>query len=142
MVDTESVVREFYMALSRGEAGAALALLDPEVRWTEAERTPYYAGELTGPDAVAKTVLEPIARHFEGFAATPDDFITQNERTVALGLYTGHFRVGGELRAPFVHVWTVRTGRIVRFVQYTESSDWADAILGKSSTSSSRPAFF
>jgi hypothetical protein len=129
MTDTESVVRKFYSALSRGEAEAAIALLDPEVKWTEAERTPYYGGELTGPDTVVKTVFEPIGRDFECFAVTPQDFITQDDRTAALGLYTGHFHAGGELRAPFVHVWTVRSGRIVRFTQHTDSAAWADAIL-------------
>jgi len=142
MTDTESIVRKFYSSLSRGEAEAALALLDPEVKWTEAERTPYYGGELIGPDAVVKTVFEPIGRDFEGFAVTAEGFITQDDRTVALGLYTGRFRAGGELRAPFVHVWTVRDARIVRFAQYTDSAAWADAILGKSSTHSPRPALF
>ena len=86
---------------------------------------------MIGGDAVLKTVLGPIGRVFENFAATPLDFLTEGDRTVAFGLYTGKFRSsGGELRAPFVHLWTVRDGMIVDFSQYTDSAGWTEAVLG------------
>jgi ketosteroid isomerase-like protein len=31
--------------------------------------------------------------------------------------------------APFVHVWTVADGRLRRFVQYTDSTAWNEALL-------------
>lgn len=142
MSHTETVVRDFYAALGRGEAPAALALLDPEVKWTEAELTPYYTGDVTGSAAIVKTVFEPIGRDFEDFAVTAEDFVTQGDRTAAFGVYTGRFRTGGALRAPFVHLWTVRNGNIVRFIQYTDSTAWTNAILDQAPTARSRPAFF
>ncbi len=126
MSDTEAIVRNFYAALGRGDALSALALLDGAVEWTEAERSPYYAGTTKGVDAVVKTVLEPINRDFEDFVCAPSDFITQGDRTASFGCYTGRARRSGEaLSAPFVHVWTVRGGKIARFVQYTDSAAWA-----------------
>ncbi len=131
MTDTETVIRAFYAALTRGEPEAALRLLDAQVKWTEAERTPYYAGEVTGVDAIVATVLGPVTRDFEDFAVTPNDFVSGGDRTAAFGQYTGRFRgSNGTLSAPFVHLWTVHAGKIVRFVQYTDSASWADAILG------------
>jgi ketosteroid isomerase-like protein len=129
MADTESVVRAFYDVLARGERESALALLDKQIKWTEAERTPYYTGELIGVEAVVETVLGPVSRDFEDFAVIPVDFLTQGDRTAAFGRYTGRFRMGGELNAPFVHLWTVRNGVIVRFLQYTDSAAWTAAIL-------------
>jgi hypothetical protein len=143
MTDTEVIVRKFYAALSRGEADAALALLDEEVKWIEAERTPYYTGEVIGVAAVVKTVLEPINRDFENFAVTASDFLTDANRTAAFGLYTGRHRTsGGDLRAPFVHVWTVRESAIVGFVQYTDSAAWTDATRSPPSAMVPKPAYF
>lgn len=132
MTEAEGVVRSFYAALGRGDNAAALALLSPGIEWTEAERSPYYAGAAVGVEAVVETVLAPIGRDFDDFACTPDDFVSQGERTASFGFYTGRAKASGcALRAPFAHVWTVRDGAITRFVQYTDSALWAEALSGR-----------
>lgn len=141
MTDTESIVRSFYAALGRGDLEAAFALLDKQVKWTEAERSPYYAGEVTGVYAIVDTVLGPLGRDFVNFAATPSDFLTQGDRTAAFGLYTGRFRPSGTLlRAPFVHLWTVRNGRLARFVQYTDSAAWSATMQSPDAETMPKPA--
>jgi uncharacterized protein len=131
MTDTESVVRAFYSALGQGDANAALALLDKDVRWSEAERVSYYTGEVRGVDAVVKTVFEPINRDFDNFAVNMKEVIAQNDRATALGIYTGRGRVSGrDLNAPFVHAWTVRDGKLTTFQQYTDSAAWTEAFHG------------
>ena len=128
MDDTESVVRNLYAALARGDVPAAVALMSPRVEWLEAEHTPYYAGLVIGPDKVVETVFEPVNKDFENFALTEHNYITQGTRTAAIGVYRGRQRqTGRELRAPFVHIWEVNEGRIKRFTQYTDSGAWAEA---------------
>ncbi|WP_301149802.1 nuclear transport factor 2 family protein [Mycobacterium simiae] len=130
-MEPELVVKAFYANLARGAAQEAISLLHPQLRWTEAERTPYYTGELTSVDAVVATVLEPIMRDFDDFAVHATEYVAQGDRIAAAGRYTGrHRRSGGILDAPFVHLWTVRDGAIVRFVQHTDSASWNDAIDG------------
>jgi hypothetical protein len=41
------------------------ALLDDEVKWTEAETAPYYSGTWIGPEAVRKNVFEPSNREWK-----------------------------------------------------------------------------
>jgi ketosteroid isomerase-like protein len=128
MEDTESIVKELYAALARGDVAGAVALMSPQIEWLEAERTPYYAGLVVGPDKVVETVFKPVNKDFENFAIAELDYITQGSRTAARGVYRGRRRqTGRELRAPFVHVWQVVDGKIVRFTQYTDSAAWADA---------------
>jgi ketosteroid isomerase-like protein len=128
MEDTESTVQKLYAALARGDVAGAMALMSPQVEWLEAEHTPYYAGLVIGPDKVVETVFEPVNRDFESFAITEQDYITQGSRTAAIGVYRGRQRhTGRELKAPFVHVWEVIDGKIVRFTQYTDSGAWAEA---------------
>src|SRR3984957_21178606 len=128
MDSTELVVRSLYDALARGDVPAAVALMSPRVEWREAEHTPYYAGLVVGPDKVVETVFEPVNRDFENFAITDQNYITQGTRTAAIGVYRGRQRqTGRDLKAPFVHVWEVADGKVVRFTQYTDSSPWAKA---------------
>src|ERR1700728_1469076 len=105
MPEAEDMVRAFYDALAKGDLDRGLGLLNPQVRWLEAERTPYYTGQLVGRDAVVETVLGPVSKAFENFAVTPSEFVTQGDRTAAFGQYTGRHSSGGDLRAPFVHLW-------------------------------------
>ncbi len=131
MIEAETIIRHFYAALARGDSAAAFALFSPAIEWTSAERSPYYSGTVTGTEAILAKVFAPISRDFDDFASTPSDFVSRDDRTVSFGVYTGRARNGdGALKAPFVHVWTVQDGRIIRFVQYTESGAWAEA-LGK-----------
>ena len=54
------IAQAFYASLAKGDVSGALALLDPAVEWTEAERSPYFAGTLRGPDTVVEKVLAPV----------------------------------------------------------------------------------
>ncbi len=99
------LVRNFYALLANGDAPAALALLHPEVEWTEAEGSPYFAGTVKGAEAVVSTVLAPIGAAFDDFAATPSDFIAEAGRVAAFGTYSGVARsTGRRLSAAFVHL--------------------------------------
>jgi uncharacterized protein len=124
-----ATVKLFYSLVSAGDNSGALRLLDPEIEWTEAERTPYFAGAMIGPDAVIAGLFAPLARDFENFTTTPSDFVTESDRVVSFGRYEGVRRSnGGSMSAPFVHLWTVSNGRLRRFVQFTDSAAWNEAI--------------
>ena len=123
MVRAVDVVRSFYDALGWGDLPIILTLLDAEVAWTEAERFPYYGGTWRGPQAVVEGLFEPLARDWSAFTATPERFVTQGEQVVAFGAYAGtHRRTGRSFTAPFAHLWTVRAGKAVGFVQYTDTA--------------------
>src|ERR1700724_1511878 len=89
------VVRRFYDALGRGDVAAVLSLLDAEVEWTEAERFPYYGGTWRGPQAVVENLLVPLSNDWDGFSAKAHEFITEGDRVVSLGTYSGTFKKTG-----------------------------------------------
>jgi uncharacterized protein len=129
-MDALATVKLFYSSLAAGDSLAALQLLDPGIEWTEAERTPYFAGTLIGIDAVIAGLFTPLGRDFDNFTTTPSDFVTEHDRVVSIGRYTGIRKSnGGAMSAPFVHVWTVANGRLHRFVQFTDSACWNDASI-------------
>jgi ketosteroid isomerase-like protein len=113
MIDAVAIVQEFYRAMGAGDVARIVALLSPDLEWTEAESFPYYSGLWRGPQAVIDNLLLPIARDWDGFSATPHEFLASDERVVSFGVYTGTFRTPGRsLSAPFAHRWVVRDGKI------------------------------
>jgi ketosteroid isomerase-like protein len=129
MTSPIEIVRRFYDALGRGDVPGVLATLNDNVEWTEAERFPYYTGTWHGPQAVLDNLLVRIANDWDGFAATPSDFIADGDRIVALGTYTGAFKkTGRHISAPFAHVWRVSDETLAKFVQYTDTAKILDAL--------------
>ena len=129
MATSVDTVARFYDALGRGDVPAVLALMDRQIEWTEAERFPYYSGTWHGPDAVLANLLVPLSRDWEGFSARADDFITDGERVVSLGAYTGTYRkTGRSFSASFAHIWTVRGDKLTRFQMYTDTAKVLEAL--------------
>ena len=116
------IIRSAYDAFERGDVPAVLAVLAPDVSWTEAEGFPY-GGTYSGPDAVLKNVFVRLGTEWEGFAAVPHEFVAQGETVVVLGEYSGKYNITGKkFSAPFAHVWNLRDGKVVRFRQYTDTA--------------------
>ncbi len=108
-------------------------MLAPNVGWTEAEGFPY-AGTYSGPDAVLKKVFMRLGADWKTFTVLPEEFITEGDRVVSLGQYSGVYRATGKrFMAPFAHVWTLQDGKVLRFRQHTDTAlvqkvlQWASA---------------
>jgi ketosteroid isomerase-like protein len=124
-----TIVRRFYDALGRGDVPAVLSLLDAQVEWTEAERFPYYGGTWQGPQAVLNNLLKPLAGDWDGFSVKAHEFITEGDRVVSLGTYTGTFKkTGRSFSAAFAHVWTVRGDKLARFNMHTDTAKVLEAL--------------
>ena len=129
MADNLETIRAGYGAFARGDVPAVLALLAPDVSWTEAEGFPY-GGTYSGPDAVLKGVFMKLGTEWDGFSAVPHEFVAQGDTVIALGQYGGKYKITGKsFSAPFAHAWEFRNGKIVRFRQYTDTVLVQNALL-------------
>ncbi|MCA1600148.1 MAG: nuclear transport factor 2 family protein [Acidobacteria bacterium] len=114
-------VQSVYDAFAKGDIPAVLGFLSPDVEWTEAEGFPY-GGTYVGPDAVLAGVFMRLGTEWDGFAAVPDEFIDGGDTVVVPGKYSGTYKATGKsFQANFAHVWKVREGKAVRFVQYVDT---------------------
>jgi len=120
-VSNLKLVQSVYDAFGKGDIPTVLGSLSPEVQWTEAEGFPY-GGTYVGPAAVLEGVFMRLGTEWEGFSAVPEEFIDGGETVVALGKYGGTYKATGKsFQANFAHVWKVREGQAVRFVQYVDT---------------------
>jgi ketosteroid isomerase-like protein len=115
-------VRAFYDAVASGDVTRILSILHPNLAWTEAEGFPYFSGTWHHPQEVVEKLLIPLGRDWEGFAATPQEFLVDGDRVVAFGVYSGTAKATNKpMRAPFTHRWQIRDGKLARFDMYTDT---------------------
>ena len=116
-----ATIEALYDALAKGDVTTVRPLLDPQIEWTEAEGFPL-SGTYRGPEAVLTGVLMSLVTEWTDFETTPEEFVDGGETIVVLGQYSGTYKATGKsFQAPFAHVWKVRDGRAIRYVQYTDT---------------------
>lgn len=122
MPSNTDTIRAVYAAFAAGDIPAVLGALAPDVRWIEAEGGPY-GGVSVGPQAVLDDVFMKLGGEWDGFSATPREFVAEGDTVVALGDYRGTYKATGKgFEAPFAHVWKVRDGKAVSFHQHTDTA--------------------
>ncbi len=116
-----NAVQGLYQAFARGDVPTVIGFLDANIAWTEAEGFPY-GGTYNGPNAVLEGVFMRLGTEWDGFAAIPAEFIDGGDTIVVLGRYSGRYKATGKsFQADFAHVWKIRDGKAIRFVQYADT---------------------
>ncbi len=128
--DNVETVRGMYEAFSTGDIPHVLGQMEQGIEWNEAEnfiyadRNPY-----VGPQAILEGVFGRLGTEWDGFAVTPEEWLDAGSRIVVLGTYSGTNKATGKrVRAQFAHIWSVKDGRVVRFQQYTDTKQFAEAV--------------
>jgi ketosteroid isomerase-like protein len=123
------IARSSYDAFARDDLDGVLADLDPEIEWQQAQGLPH-GGVYHGIDEVRRNIFDPLDRDWwDEFTAEPDELIDGGDQVVALGRYRGVAKgTGRVLDVPFVHVWTVRDGKVTMFRQFLDTAGWNSAL--------------
>jgi hypothetical protein len=116
-----NMIKGTYEAFAKGDVPGVLGILSSDIAWTEAEGFPY-GGTYNGPNAVLEGVFMRLGAEWEGFAAVPAEFIDGGDAIVVLGRYSGTYKATGKsFQADFAHVWKIKDGKAIRFVQYVDT---------------------
>ncbi len=125
-----AIVRALYEAFGKGDIPGVLGKFDQKIEWREAEnfiyadRNPY-----VGPNAILEGVFLRFVSEWNDFTVSPESIIDAGEQVVTLGTYSGtNKKTGKSVRAQMVHVWNLSDGKAVRFQQYTDTKQFADAV--------------
>ena len=115
------IIQGLYDDFATGNVPGVLGAMDAGISWTEAEGF-LYAGTFIGPNAILENVFMNFATEWEGFSAVPHEIVDGGDTVVALGNYSGKYlKTGKSATVPFAHVWTLKDGKIVKFMQYTDT---------------------
>jgi ketosteroid isomerase-like protein len=116
-------------AFNRGDMDGALALLDPNVRWTTADDEPD-PQTYVGHEGVRQLIASLLDIWERGFTMEAHEFIDLGD--VVVVPFTSHVQARGSgvaLDAEETHVFTVHDGKIVRVREY-RTKDAALQALG------------
>ena len=121
MATNKEIVEGAYASFAQGDVPAALAAMDENIEWTEADGFPL-AGTYVGPQAVLEGVFMRLGEVGDEFAAVPDQLIAEGDTVVALGTYSWkHKSTGAPAKVKMVHVWTVTDGKLATFQQHVDT---------------------
>ena len=122
------VVKTMYDNFNRGDIPAVLGVIDDSVVFT-------ILGSSNVPLTGTRRGLAGMQQFFSDLANTlqfstfePRDYIAQGDRVVALVHYAGKNKnTGRSFDAETAMIWTVRNGKIVNFVEYTDTDQFVRA---------------
>jgi uncharacterized protein len=129
MSENVNTVRGIYEAFAKGDVSNLLAALDDKVEWHEAEHITYWpGGAFIGPQAVLEHVIARIPNDFDGFTIDVRRIIGCGETVLAEARYRATAKATGKpIDAQVAHVWDFRDGKVVRWQQYSDTWQFAQA---------------
>jgi ketosteroid isomerase-like protein len=119
-------IKAAYAAFGRNDPSVLFGAMDSAIVWNEAEGTPLADhNPYIGPQAVGEGVFARMVAAIDNFTAVPATFIEGGDHVVVIGRYGGTMKAGGgQLDAPFCHVYRFQGDKMVMFQQYTDTGQW------------------
>lgn len=126
--ENTAIAQQGYQNFQTGDITALLAQMSDDVVW---ELPDIEGVRLSG----TRTGLEGVADFFttltadqEGISFEPREFVAQNDKVVCLGNYRWRVKeTGRDFESDFVHVFTIRDGKIAAFREHFDTAACAAA---------------
>lgn len=128
--DAQATVQTVYDGFAAGDIALATSTMSPKIVWEEAEGNPYAdLNPYVGPDAIVSGLFARLATEWDGFTASPSEYVVDGERVVVFGRYTASNKATEKaMDVPFVHSYTLDGVQIIAFQQYTDTENHVAAM--------------
>jgi ketosteroid isomerase-like protein len=116
------IIRDFFAALSRGDAQAAYELLHDDITWTIIGDTPV-SKTFRGAKAFEEELMGSVFQQIDpdaGIRVDVIELIAEGDKVVARAQGTIQGRYG-PYNNTYCHVFTVRDGKIVEDIEYLDT---------------------
>jgi len=118
-----AVVQQAYNNFKTGNIRALVDQMTDDVVWQLPEiKNVAIAGTRRGREGVTD-FFATVARDQEVLEFEPRKFVAQHDTVVSLGYYQWHVKeTGRDFASDFVHIFTIRDGRIAGFREHFDSA--------------------
>ena len=122
------LIKLVYAAFGRGDVQAILDRLTDDVEWSlEGPAVIPFAGTRRGPGQVVG-FFQALATANENMVLTTDRFVAQGDQVATIGRFAATVKATGRrFDSPIAHFFTIRDGRISRFVDFGDTALMAEA---------------
>ena len=125
----EQIVRDIYAAYLRADLDAVLNTCSEDTEWLAFGPANYlpYAGRHCGREQVARyfAILDDKE---ESDHLVPQVFVAKEDRVIVFGNYRARINANGRrFETDFVHVFTLRDGKITRFRDFYDTAAVVEA---------------
>jgi ketosteroid isomerase-like protein len=123
-----ALIQKLYEAFGRGDIQLILDNLTDDVEWTlEGPAIIPYAGKKSGP-AEVKDFFTALGSTQVNMKLTTAEFIAQGDRVTTLGRFGATVKATGKkFDSPVAHFFTIRNGKVSRFVDVGDTAAIAEA---------------
>ncbi len=126
-----ALIQNIYAAFGRGDIQAILDQLTPDVDWTlEGPHIIPYAGHFQRLDGV-KRFFDALGSTQKDQRLSIEEYIAQGDKVATFGRYSAAVKATGKtMDAPLAHLFTVRDGKVSKWICVAETASTADAYRG------------
>ena len=122
------IIASVYEAFESGDVQALSVLFDPHVRVRQSPLLPW-GGAYQGYLGIMRFIAK-LLEHVDSRVAV-DEYLEAGEQVVVIGHTRGRVRATGkEFSVRFVHVWSLKDGRVVRWEPYVNTAKMLEALKG------------
>jgi|tagenome__1003787_1003787.scaffolds.fasta_scaffold20816595_1 ketosteroid isomerase-like protein len=120
------VARTGYAAFAAGDIPGVLALFTDDVVWTTPSSVPF-GGVYAGPQGAGEFFTK-LPQNFAELNVQPQRYIEAGDTVVVPGRHRGRTQAGKAFDVPFVHLWTLRNGKVSAFTEVMDSAPVVQAL--------------
>ena len=124
-----SLVKGMYESFGRGDIGGVIAGLTPDIHWrVNGERSDYPLFGVWNGSAEVMQFFASVAEQEQFSEFSPKEFYATGDRVFVLGKYAGTIaKTGRAFASEFVHVFTLRGGKVCKFHEFNDSARFVAA---------------
>jgi ketosteroid isomerase-like protein len=127
-----TLVQSLYAAFGRGDIATIVKALTPDVTWESVGRPSDFPtlGLRRGQPEVQQ-FFELVGQHLDFSDFSPKEFFAADDRVFVLGHYAMAVKkTGRKADSDWVHVFTVRGGKVTGLREFTDTAKFAEAYRG------------
>ncbi len=122
-------IQSLYAAFGKGDIATIVAATAPDVKWDiNGSRSDFPTlGAWNGSDQVKK-FFEAVGQHLEAKEFSPKEFFAADDHVFVIGHADWKIRKNGRsVASDWVHIFTIRDGKVVRFREFTDTAKFVQA---------------
>ena len=122
------LIQQAYENFKNGDISALLDSFSEDIDWHLPEmENVSFSGKHKGRGGATR-FFQSLAEAQDVLSFNPQEFVAQGDKVVVLGDYSWRVKsTGREFGSDWVHVWTVRNGKLAGFKEYMDTAAASNA---------------